>query len=101
MCAMQIKAFMAAAPGFVKYLLTQFNELQFYVGSSFDPNGAMAFSYYKEGASTPTFIFITGGLKAAKVRRTCRLLQRSPLCTYSMCCINCIMLYTHVQVSCT
>jgi Translationally controlled tumour protein len=81
--ATQIKAFMAAAPGFVKYLLTQFNELQFYVGSSFDPNGAMAFSYYKEGASTPTFIFIAGGLKAAKVRGTCRFLQH---CTHPTTC---------------
>ena len=58
---------MAAAPGFVKHLLTQFNELQFYVGSSYDPNGAMAFSYYKEGATTPTFMYIEGGLKQSKV----------------------------------
>jgi Translationally controlled tumour protein len=88
---MQIKAFMAAAPGFVKYLLTQFNELQFYVGSSFDPNGAMAFSYYKEGASTPTFIFITGGLKAAKVRAVFLYLSIAQCTSYSQCCNDCIV----------
>ncbi|KAG5180044.1 Mss4-like protein [Tribonema minus] len=62
----EIKAFMATAPGIVKFLLSKYNDLQFYVGASYDPQGAMSFSYYKEGATTPNFMFIEGGLKVEK-----------------------------------
>nr|AFA52588.1 hypothetical protein [Vaucheria litorea] len=63
----QIKAFMAIAPDMVKFLLENYKEYQFYTGSSYDPSGAMAFAYYKEGALTPSFVFIEAGLKVTKV----------------------------------
>ncbi|CAM9566109.1 unnamed protein product [Chrysoparadoxa australica] len=62
----EIKEFMGRAPEFVKYLLGMYNEFQFYSGPSFNPEGSMAFAYYKEGAHNPTFMYIADGLKVVK-----------------------------------
>jgi hypothetical protein len=62
----QVKAFTAAAPDFCKWLLSKYDDLQFYSSSTMDPEGSMVFSYYKEGAVNPTFVYIAGGLKEEK-----------------------------------
>ncbi|KAL3697700.1 hypothetical protein R1sor_011776 [Riccia sorocarpa] len=47
----------------VKYLLSKFKDLQFFVGESMKDDSAIVFAYYKEGATNPTFIYIADGLK--------------------------------------
>ena len=37
-----------------------------FTGESMDPDGSLAFAYYKEGASQPTFLFPKYALKEAK-----------------------------------
>jgi len=62
-----IKQFMADAPLFVKYLAGKYEELQFYVSRSMDPDAGMIYALFKPGASTPTFMYIRGGLRERKV----------------------------------
>jgi hypothetical protein len=61
----EIQAFKASAPGIAKFFLKNFSDVQFYLGASFNPE-SMVFSIYPEGAVTPNFYFIMGGLKAEK-----------------------------------
>lgn len=56
----EVKAFTQAAPLFCKWLLSKYDDLQFYTTSSMDPEGSMAFSYYKD--VNPIFVYIKGGL---------------------------------------
>jgi hypothetical protein len=60
-----IKPFKQSAPGIAKFLITNFAELQFFLGPSFDPD-FMVFAMYPEGATTPNFYYIMGGLEAMK-----------------------------------
>lgn len=57
-----VKAFTQGAPAFCKWLLSKYDDLQFYMSPSFNPEGAMVMSYYKDGASNPTFVYIKKGL---------------------------------------
>jgi Translationally controlled tumour protein len=59
-----VKAFTQAAPIFCKWLLTMYDELQFYTSSSMDPDGSMVFSYYT--GANPIFVYITMGMYAEK-----------------------------------
>jgi len=56
----QVKAFTQAAPAFCKFLLSKYNDLQFFTSASMDPDGSMAFAYY-EGVD-PLFVYIKDGL---------------------------------------
>ncbi len=58
----EVKAFTQAAPEFCKFLLKKYDDLQYYMSPAFNPDGAVAFSYYKDGASNPTFVYIKKGL---------------------------------------
>eukprot|EP00850_Spirogloea_muscicola_P004546 SM000019S05090 [mRNA] locus=s19:842825:844388:- [translate_table: standard] len=49
-----------------KYLVGKLSDLQFFVGESMNLEGSMAFAYYKEGASEPTFLYFKDGLKEVK-----------------------------------
>ncbi|CAM9912347.1 unnamed protein product [Heterosigma akashiwo] len=62
----EIKQMMNEAPIFVKYLLSQYSELQFYVGRSMDPEGTMIFARFYGEDLTPTFVYIKAGLKQEK-----------------------------------
>ena len=61
----EIQAFKATAPGIAKFFLMNFSEVQFYLGPAFNPE-TMVFSIYPEGAVTPNFYYIMGGLAAEK-----------------------------------
>ena len=56
----EVKAFTQAAPLFCKWLLSKYDDLQFFTTSSMDPEGSMAFAYYKD--VNPIFVYIKGGL---------------------------------------
>eukprot|EP00978_Attheya_sp_CCMP212_P017045 scaffold45236_cov50-Attheya_sp.AAC.2 len=58
----EVKAFTQSAPLFCKYLLSNYDEFEFFTSSSMDPDGSMAFALYKGESATPTFIFIRAGL---------------------------------------
>uniref|UniRef100_A0A7S1DEZ1 TCTP domain-containing protein n=1 Tax=Cyclophora tenuis TaxID=216820 RepID=A0A7S1DEZ1_CYCTE len=60
----EVKAFTQSAPAFCKWLLSKYDDMQFFTSSSMDPDGSMAFAYY-EGVN-PTFVFIKAGLLEEK-----------------------------------
>lgn len=60
-----IQAFKATAPGIAKFFLSQFSDVQFFLTASFNAE-TMVFSIYPEGALTPNFYYIMGGLAAEK-----------------------------------
>jgi len=62
----QIKQMMADAPIFVKWLIGKYDDLQFYVGRSMNPEATMVFAFYKEEALYPTFVYMRWGLKEIK-----------------------------------
>ena len=61
----EIQAFKATAPGIAKFFLTRFSDVQFYLTASFNPE-SMVFSIYADGAVTPNFYFIMGGIQEEK-----------------------------------
>ena len=57
----EVKAFTQSAPNLCKWLLSKYDDLEFYTSSSMDPDGSMAFAYYGDQVD-PNFIFIKMGL---------------------------------------
>jgi Translationally controlled tumour protein len=55
-----VKGFTQSAPEFCKYILSKYDDLQFFTSSSMDPDGSMAFAYYE--TADPIFIYIKMGL---------------------------------------
>ena len=62
----ELQAFRAGAPAIATYFLSHFNDLQFYLGPSFD-SSSMVFSIYEGENETPTFFYIEGGYVIYKV----------------------------------
>lgn len=60
----EVKAFTQAAPGFCKWILSKYDDMQFYTSSSMDPDGSMAFAFYED--VDPVFVYIKAGLKEEK-----------------------------------
>lgn len=50
-----------------RFLLGKFADMQTFAGESMTAEGGMAFGYYKEGAHSPTFAYISKALEAEKV----------------------------------
>mmetsp|Transcript_42929 Transcript_42929/g.69650 ORF Transcript_42929/g.69650 Transcript_42929/m.69650 type:complete len:171 (+) Transcript_42929:139-651(+) len=64
----RVESFQTEMQAYAKnHLLPKFNDLQFFTGESCNPEAGMAFAYYPEGSSEPTFIFFKDGLIAEKV----------------------------------
>ena len=61
----EVKAFTQAAPIFCKWILSKYDDMQFYTSSSMDPDGSMAFAYYGGGVD-PKFVYIKAGLLEEK-----------------------------------
>jgi hypothetical protein len=55
------------APAFVKKILGNFKDYDFYVGESMDPEGAVGLLNYREDGVTPYFTFFKDGLKVEKL----------------------------------
>jgi hypothetical protein len=56
----EVKAFTQAAPIFCKWILSKYDDMQFFVSSSMDPDGSMIFTYHKD--VNPIFVYIKAGL---------------------------------------
>jgi Translationally controlled tumour protein len=61
----EVKAFTQSAPNFCKWILSKYDDLQFYTSSSMDPDGSIAFAYYED--VDPIFVYIEMGLLQEKV----------------------------------
>ncbi|KAJ2988111.1 Translationally-controlled tumor protein [Globomyces sp. JEL0801] len=63
----RVAEFEAKAPAFVKKVLGNYKDYEFYVGESMNPEGAVALLNYREDGITPYMTFFKDGLKAEKV----------------------------------
>ena len=62
----RVKEFQKGATELVKFIVGQFDEFQFFMGQSGDPEAGLGFAYYAEGESEPTFLFFADGMKEEK-----------------------------------
>ncbi|KAH6815896.1 translationally controlled tumor protein [Perilla frutescens var. frutescens] len=58
--------FKKSIEGATKYLISKIKDLQFFIGESMHDDSSLVFSYYKEGATDPTFLYFAHGLKEIK-----------------------------------
>ena len=58
----RIKDFQKGAVELMKIIMGKIDEIQFFTGSSMEGDGALAFSFYPEGKTDPTFYFFFDGL---------------------------------------
>lgn len=63
----RVKPFMTAASGFVKKILTTFDEYEFYTGESMSPDGLVLLKFYKGQEIDPYFYVFKDGLNQEKV----------------------------------
>ncbi|KAI8391496.1 Mss4-like protein [Radiomyces spectabilis] len=63
----RIPIFEAKASSFVKKLLANFKDYEFYTGESMDPDAMVALLNYREDGVTPYFTFFKDGLKEQKL----------------------------------
>ena len=63
----KVKPFQAAATNLIKFVVGKFDEFQIYCGESYDTEASLCFSYYPEGATDPTFLFLTECYKMKKL----------------------------------
>jgi len=62
----RVEGFMSSAQAYVKDMMTKFDDFQFWMGASMNPEGGMAFMYYKEDGITPVFVYFKDGLVSEK-----------------------------------
>ena len=62
----RVKGFQTGATELVKFVISRFDEMQFFMGESCDPNAGICFSYNKDGEVDPTFLFFADGMKEEK-----------------------------------
>ncbi|AQK67713.1 Translationally-controlled tumor [Zea mays] len=58
--------FKKGVEGATKFLLSKLKDLQFFVGESMKDDASVVFAYYKDGATNPTFLYFSHGLKEIK-----------------------------------
>lgn len=63
----RVPVFEKAAQGFVKKLLENFKDYEFFVGESMDPEAMVALLNYREDGVTPYLTFFKDGLKEEKL----------------------------------
>lgn len=63
----RVSAFEKGAAGFVKKVLGNFKDYEFYTGDSMNPDGMVALLNYREDGVTPYLIFFKDGVKEVKL----------------------------------
>jgi len=61
-----VKAFQAAAQEFVKKVIANFDDYEFYTGETMDPEAMVVLKVYKEDGIIPYFLFWKAGVKEEK-----------------------------------
>ena len=65
--AERVPTFQKGATALVKHILEKFDEIQIFVGDSYEMNGACTYCYYKEQTDAgPTFFYFVDGLREEK-----------------------------------
>jgi len=62
----RVDAFKAGAAKLIKEILTKYDDFQFFMGESTDPEAGLVYSYYPDGSEVPHNIYIKDGLKEEK-----------------------------------
>ncbi|KAJ3282232.1 hypothetical protein HK104_010995 [Borealophlyctis nickersoniae] len=63
----RVPAFEKGVQSFVKKILENFKDYEFYVGETMNPDGMIALLNYREDGITPYFVFFKDGLKIEKL----------------------------------
>ena len=63
----RVETFQKGATGFVKKVLENFKDYEFYVGESMNPEGMVALLNYREDGVTPYLTYFKDGLKEEKL----------------------------------
>ncbi len=63
----RVAGFKSEAQAFVKEMLGQISELQFFIGESMDPDAMVALLLWREDGITPYIVFFKDGLKQEKL----------------------------------
>lgn len=63
----RVPVFEKQAATFVKKIIANFKDYEFYIGESMDPDGMVALLNYREDGVTPFFTFFKDGLKTQKL----------------------------------
>jgi hypothetical protein len=62
----RVKGFQQGATQMIKFIVEKFDEIQFFMGQSSDPEAGLGFSYNKDGEVDPTFMFFADGMREEK-----------------------------------
>jgi hypothetical protein len=63
----RVESFEKAVQGYVKKIVTNFNEWEFFTGETMNPDGMVVLLNYREDGTTPYLVFFKDGLQAEKV----------------------------------
>lgn len=62
----RVKGFQGGATQMIKFIVEKFDEMQFFMGQSGDPEAGICFAYNKDDEVDPTFLFFADGMREEK-----------------------------------
>ena len=62
----RVAGFQQGATEMIKFIVSKFSEMQFFMGQSMDPEAGICFAYNKDGEVDPTFMFFADGMREEK-----------------------------------
>ena len=62
----RVAGFKTGATEMIKFIVSKFDEMQFFTGSSFDTEAGIACAYTMDGEIDPTFLFFNDGYREEK-----------------------------------
>jgi hypothetical protein len=62
----RVAEFQKGATEMIKFIISKFDEMQIFTGTSYDTEAGLAFSYTKDGETEPVFMFFTDGMREEK-----------------------------------
>ena len=62
----RVKGFQTGATEMIKFIVSKFDEMQFFTGQGYDAEAGLAFAYTMDGEIDPTFMFFNDGMREQK-----------------------------------
>ena len=62
----RVKGFQTGATGMIKFIIEKFDEMQFFMGQSGDPECGICMAYTMDGEMDPTFMYFVDGMREEK-----------------------------------
>jgi uroporphyrinogen-III decarboxylase len=59
----RVKGFQTGATEMIKFIISKYDEMQFFTGAGYDAEAGLAFAYTMDGEIDPTFLFFNDGMK--------------------------------------